>query len=87
MQTFIHVNCAKLSSEATTFANRPKRSFFADASVLARVRVAVAAVVAALTRELGRTLTVEVILQVDTLGTVEARRRSTRVQVVLTGGT
>ena len=73
MQTFIHVNCAKLSSEATTFANWPERSFFADASVLARVRVAVAAVVAALTRELSGTLTVEVILQVDTLGSVEAR--------------
>ena len=87
MQTFIHVNCTKLSSEAATFADWPKRPLFADASVLARVGVAVAAVVAAFTRELGGTLAVEVILQVDTLGTVEARRRSTRVQVVLTGGT
>ena len=87
MQTFIHVNCAKLSSEATTFANWPKRSFFADASVLARVGVAVAAVVAAFTRELGGTLAVEVILQVDTLGTVETWGRSTRVQVVLTRST
>ena len=91
MQTFIHINCAKLPSEASAFANWAKRSFFTDAAVLARVGRAIPAVVATFPTEDTRSgshssvaVAVEVVLQVDTLGTVETRRGSTWVQVILT---
>lgn len=70
MQAFVHINCTILPGEAATLADRPCHSLLAHSAVLTWVRVAVLAVVAALAAQFGRTLTVEVVLQVDALGPV-----------------
>ena len=83
VETFINVDGAELPGEAPTLADRTVKSLLADSSVLTRVGVAVFPVVTPLAAQLGRTLAVEVILQVDTLGAVEAGRGGAGVEVVL----
>ena len=84
VQTFIHIDGAELSCEAPTLAYRPIKSLLADSSVLTGVGVAVFPVVASLAAQLGRTLAVEIILEVDTLCSVQTGGGGAGVQVVLT---
>ena len=86
MQTFVHINGTILSGEAPTLADGPRHPLLAHPAVLARVRVAVLAVVAALPAQLGRTLAMEVVLQVDALGPVQAGVGRTGVEIKFTGG-
>ena len=83
METFVNIDGAELPSEAPTLAYRAIKSLLADSSVLTRVGVAVFPVVTPLAAQLGRTLAVEIILEVDTLGAVEAGRGGAGVEVVL----
>ena len=84
VETFININGAELPGEAPTLAYWSVYSLLTDSAVLTRVRVAVLPVVTALATQLGRTLAVEVVLEVDTLGSVEAGRGGARLEVVLT---
>ena len=71
VETFIHIDGAELPCEAPTLAYRALQSLLADSSVLTGVRVAVFPVVTPLAAQLGRTLAVEVILEVDTFRSVQ----------------
>ena len=70
VETLININCTELPSEAPTLAYRSVYSLLTDSVVQARVGVAVLPVVTALATQFGRTLAVEVVLEVDTLGPV-----------------
>ena len=86
MQTLIDVNGAMFSSEAATLADWSRAPLLADAIVLARVGVAILAIVTSLPTQLGWTLTVVIILEVDTLGTMQTRAGGAGVQVILARG-
>ena len=79
VQTLVNVDGAELAREAAALADGPRRALLAHPVVLAGVGVAVVAVVAPLAAQPGRTLAVEVILQVDALGTVQAGPPRARV--------
>ena len=70
METFIDIDGTELSGEAAALADRSLESLLADPAVLAGVGVAVLPVVTPLAAQLGRTLAVEVVLEVDALGPV-----------------
>ena len=86
VQTFIHIDGTELSSEASALAYRSRPALLTDPAVLAGVGVAVLPVVTPLAAQLGRTLAVEVILEIDALGSVEAGVAGARVKVILAPG-
>ena len=84
VQTFVHINGTKFSGEPPAFTNWSIQALLAYSVILTRVRIAVLAVVTPLTTQLWWTLAMIVILQIDTLGAMQARARAAGVQVILT---
>ena len=68
VKTFIDINCAEFSSKSPALADRALQSLLAHAVVLTRVGITILAVVTSLATQLWRTLAVEVILEIDALG-------------------
>ena len=86
VKTFIDINCAEFSSKSPALANRALQSLLAHAIVLTRVGITILAVVTSLATQLWRTLAVEVILEIDALGSVEAGAAGAWVKVILAPG-
>lgn len=86
METLIDIDGAMFTSEAATLADGTVAALLADAVVLTRVGVAVLAIVTPLAAQLGWTLAVVVILEIDTLGTVQTWAGGAGVQVILARG-
>ena len=83
---FVDVQAAQLSSEASALADWSGGTFLADSAVFARIGIAVAAVLAAFAAQTRRAFAAEVVVQVQTLAVVEARRGGARIRVSLAAG-
>ena len=83
METFINVDGTELPSKTPALAYRALEALLAHAAVLAGVWIAIFPVVTPFATQLGRTLAVEVVLEVDTFSSVQTGRGGARVQVVL----
>jgi hypothetical protein len=73
VQALVDVDSTVRACEASALANGSGGSFFAHASVVARIRIAEPAVVASLAAQLRRALAVVVVTQVDALGFKQTR--------------
>lgn len=69
----VDVDGASVAGESSTLADRPRATFFADTTVLARVWVAVATVLASLATQTGGALAAVVVVQVVATAVEEAR--------------
>ena len=71
METFINVDGTELPSKSPALANRALEALLAYTAVLAGVWIAIFPVVTPFATQLGRTLAVEVVLEVDTFSSVQ----------------
>lgn len=71
---FVDINRAQISSESTAFAYWANNAFLANASVLAWIRVTMAAILAAFSAQTSWTFATVIVIQIVALAIVEARR-------------
>ena len=80
---FVDVDRTGIASESAALTDRPATTFLADAAVFTRIRIAIAAVFAALATKTGRAFATVVVVEVVTSAVEKTRRRSARIAVDL----